>query len=561
MATIKSKTLFFTTSPRSPLKMIPEIELLANGFEGRPWNAETQTEYMQALNKTDFFQGSVNTKNPGFSARDRINRGPKAYGFVDLKPTVSITEAGHALIIANHKEEVLLRQLVKFQLPSPFHTPPSDKTTRYRVKPYLEILRLIRRLGTVSFDEMMLFGMQLVDYSLFEDVVQKINDFRVEKANSRGNYRNLLNNRLKSELCAIYAEELNSGNFRTRETETKTVSDFMNKKRNNLRDYTDACFRYLRATGVVTISQSGRSLSIAPEKIEDVDYLLSTIDRNPVFADDENLYKRYLFDPSTPKLYSDDFENLRAIINEMDPGIDCQVLSLPELKDLRQDLVDRKREDLISRQADSIKKFEVFDEIIDVFQHVRSRDSYYDRPLMFEWNTWRSMVMIDGGHVTASLKFDDAGRPLSTAAGNRPDVVCDYGDFILNVEVTLQTGHKQYDNEGEPIARHVGQIKEMTGKPTYCFFIAPKISEATIAHFFVLSRVTVKTYGGKATIVPLELTTFEKMVSDSKRATYTPNPLNILRLIKRSQELALEAENEIDWFERTKEAALGWLGI
>ncbi len=32
MAYLKSKTLFFTTSPRTPLKMIPEIEFLGKYF-------------------------------------------------------------------------------------------------------------------------------------------------------------------------------------------------------------------------------------------------------------------------------------------------------------------------------------------------------------------------------------------------------------------------------------------------------------------------------------------------------------------------------------------------
>ncbi len=35
MAYLKSKTLFFTTSPRTPLKMIPEIEVLSNNFVKR----------------------------------------------------------------------------------------------------------------------------------------------------------------------------------------------------------------------------------------------------------------------------------------------------------------------------------------------------------------------------------------------------------------------------------------------------------------------------------------------------------------------------------------------
>ena len=171
------------------------------------------------------------------------------------------------------------------------------------------------------------------------------------------------------------------------------------------------------------------------------------------------------------------------------------------------------------------------------------------------------MTMIDGGEIHPNLNFDDQGFPLSTAAGNLADIVCDYGDFILNVEVTLQAGQKQYDNEGEPVARHVGKMIEATGKPAFCFFIAPTISDATKAHFFALQHTSIKHYGGKANILPLELNTFEKMVLDSKKASYAPKPQHIRKLIDKTQELAKTAEDELDWFEKAKRTALSWLEI
>ena len=38
MAIIDSKVIFITTSPRTPVKMIPEIELLNAHFAGQQWN-------------------------------------------------------------------------------------------------------------------------------------------------------------------------------------------------------------------------------------------------------------------------------------------------------------------------------------------------------------------------------------------------------------------------------------------------------------------------------------------------------------------------------------------
>ena len=187
MARIHSKVLFITTSPRSPLKMIPEIELLSNHFTGEEWNNKTQRKFMELLREEDYFIGE-GKKDPAFSARDRINRAPKSLGFVSLSPTISLTEAGWELIRTKRKEEVFLRQLLKFQLPSPFHK-PTEKAATFWVKPYLELFRLIRHFGTLRFDEIRIFGLQLVDYMIFDTIVSKIEEFRINKVRNEGNYK------------------------------------------------------------------------------------------------------------------------------------------------------------------------------------------------------------------------------------------------------------------------------------------------------------------------------------------------------------------------------------
>ena len=110
MATIDSQVLFITISPRTPAKMVPEIDLLIKNFQGKVWNKETQCDFMEILREEDFYNGR-GSNDPSFSARDRINRAPKSLGFVTLSPTIQITPAGEALIKARNKEEVFLRQM------------------------------------------------------------------------------------------------------------------------------------------------------------------------------------------------------------------------------------------------------------------------------------------------------------------------------------------------------------------------------------------------------------------------------------------------------------------
>ena len=206
MARIDSKVIFVTTSPRTPAKMIPEIELLNTHFAGQKWNTETQRAFMELLKEENFFNGA-GAKDPAFSARDRINRAPKALGFVSLSPTISLTQAGTELVTSKRKDEIFLRQLLKFQVPSPFHK-PTDKSADFWVKPYLELFRLVRHFGSLKFDELRLFGLQLTDYRHFDTIVAKIDQFRIEKAQNQGNYKRFFKDYLQSELRQIFSDRI-----------------------------------------------------------------------------------------------------------------------------------------------------------------------------------------------------------------------------------------------------------------------------------------------------------------------------------------------------------------
>ncbi len=85
--------------------MIPEIKLLDTHFVDQKWDKETQRSFMELLREENFFDGK-GVKDPSFSARDRINRAPKALGFIVLSPKIKLTPAGKELINAVRKEEV-----------------------------------------------------------------------------------------------------------------------------------------------------------------------------------------------------------------------------------------------------------------------------------------------------------------------------------------------------------------------------------------------------------------------------------------------------------------------
>lgn len=557
MATIDSQILFLTTSPRTPEKMIPEIGLLAKHFTGSKWTQKEQCAFMEVLRNEDFFNGK-GRNDAAFSARDRINRAPKSLGFVRLKPTISLTPAGEALLQSKRKDEVFLRQMLKFQIPSPYHK-PTKRATTFCVKPYLELLRLVRIMGTLKFDELRLFGMQLTDWHCFDDIVRKIEKFRKDRLEHKGSYREFLGEYIKSELMRIYAERIAKGDTKTRESRDRSIGKFLMTQSSNMRDYADACFRYLRATGLVNVSHVGKSLSIVPERIDDVDYILKNVRREPSEFKDEEEYLAYLGKANTPTLFTDNKDKLLSRLHMDYP--ECVVddnYDVETLKDILARKTEERKEKRMQRQVADIKDYKLYDDIQNVFKQITDNE-LYDAPLMLEWNTWRAMTMLDGGKIKANLNFDDFGKPLSTAQGNMSDIECDYGDFMLSVEVTMASGQKQYEMESEPVSRHLGKMKKSSGKPCYGLFVAPTINDACAAHFFGLHHLNIAYYGGKSSVVPMPLDIFQKMLEDSYKANYTPNPMQVKRFFDKSREIANSGCDERQWFNEIKKVAIDWL--
>lgn len=548
MARIDNKLLFFTTSPRTPAKMIPEIQLLHEKFSGKEWNISTQEQFIDELAQSSFFEGKGSPSDKAFSARDRINRAPKALGFIDLKPHLELTSAGEALIYGKRPQEIFLRQLLKFQLPSPYHKENQKIQGTFYVRPYLEILRLVRDLEYITFDEFKIFAVQMTDYHKFDVIKSAILQFRKGKAQNKGQYKRFVNEVWEKAILEIHSDRISEGKTKTRETKDASLKKFLTTQKSNMRDYADACFRYLRYTGLISISHKSRSISVFSDKIIEVDYILSNVQRDPVFIDDPESYKAHLFSADSPVLYTDNKDNIIDVLMRIGSFTKRELMgkTLEELKDLRDEIVKQHRDAIIHEQVAEIKSYALYSEIIDTFNEIVS-DEYYDAPLMLEYNTWRAMTMLDSGDIKGNFNFDDAGQPLSTAAGNMPDIECDYDDFSLSVEVTLQAGQRQYESEGEPVARHYGQLKKRTGKDTYCLFIAPTINPATLAHFYGLNHLSIALYGGKSKIIPLELDQFMRLVENSYNYKTQPVSADIRRFLDYALKFCETATDENHW--------------
>lgn len=341
MARIDNKLLFFTTSPRTPAKMIPEIQLLHENFSGLSWNKSTQEQFIDKLAQSDFFEGKGSPTDKAFSARDRINRAPKALGFINLKPHIELTEAGIAFVYGKRPQEIFLRQLLKFQLPSPYHVEHQNIIGTFCIRPYLEILRLVRELEYITFDEFKIFAVQMTDYHKFNTIKESILCFRQGKEENKGQYKRFVNSVWENAILEIHSDRIAAGKTRTRETNDASLKKFIATQKSNMRDYADACFRYLRYTGLISISHRSRSISIFSDKIVEVDFILSTVSRDPVFIDDIDAYKAHLFSANSPVLYTDNRDNIVDILMRIGSFTKRELAdkNLDELKDLRDKIV------------------------------------------------------------------------------------------------------------------------------------------------------------------------------------------------------------------------------
>jgi|GEM_PF-98115 len=575
MARIENKALFFTTSPRTPIKMIPEIRLLHEQFGGDKWAKETQREFAVCLKNADFFEGKTSSNESELSARDRITRAPKALGFIDLQPSITLTEAGQAFVYGNRPQEIFLRQLLKFQLPSPYHIENKDITGTFYVRPYLEMMRLVSELEYLTFDELKIFALQLTDYRKFESVKVAILAFRDEKVVRKGEYKKFVMEQWTQAILTIHKDRIQAGRIKTRESNDESLKKFVETQRGNLRDYADACFRYLRYTGLFVFS--GHSLKVAEDKVEELDYILFTADRKPVFIDflhaedtkerkrqldiATTAYKEHLFSAAAPILYTDNKNNIVDTIMRIGEFTRRELIGkeIEDLKDLRDEITRRHRSAVVRAEIKEIKSYALYNEIIDTYNQIVAKE-YYDAPLMLEYNTWRAMTMINGGDIKGNFKIDDSGTPMATAQGNMPDIECDYGDYALSVEVTLQRGQRQYEAEGEPVTRHYAQLQRRLKKETYCLFIAERIHAATWAYFFGINQIkNISAYNGKPRIVPLELDQFMLLVENSYNYHSTPTSSDVRLFLQEAIDQVDEAADEDDWKCRIQSTVGKWL--
>lgn len=519
-----------------------------------------------------------------FAARDRVNRAPRTLGFVRLarnQPPI-ILPTGDALVAGGAEDDLFLRQLLKWQYPSPVHD-DADYQELFCIRPFLEVLRLIRDLGRLSKVEMSLFAVPLIDLDDYETTHDRILAFRNDYSALHGTMarRQMERSVAIREIERIWADDIAEGRIWKREAARGRdgYAEFLRARVSLLRDYGDNAMRYFRATGLFTLSGRG-GLSILEERREEVDSILSTFDRDPIEFEKLDDYYAWMGDPNLPALPSDEAEVLRRQIFTLFDALPTTdrtrhaalrdrakaPSAVHALKALYHELTDLAASIAVRQTQQRLAGRDAVDDILSVYEGIRDHDpDIVDRPLTLEWNTWRALTMLnDAINVNANFQMDREGQPLNPAPGKVPDVDCEYRGFLLAVEVTLMTGAKQYAAEGEPVERHVGYLQRnrravKDTREVFGLFVAPTIAASVTSHFWNLhnARRPTAEFAGFVRVVPLTLEQFMQLIERTRGRL----PLNceaIRQLFATASQAALESDDEVKWKDRIGELVAAW---
>lgn len=317
-----------------------------------------------------------------------------------------------------------------------------------------------------------------------------------------------------------------------------------------LDDYADLSFRYLKATGL--FRNAGRGIAIVPNKAQLAELVRA---QEPAFADDR-AYLRMLWQGAD--LPTDDEVAARTVVADLADQLTKRGKPTPspapgatvaDIQNLRHELEEQLRrldeQEYAAKQADCVGEIGAWMEALITDRPASLPEGAKlpkgERPAYLEWIIWRAFLAINSltnePWEARRFQIDQDFLPVHCAPGGGPDMVFEFADAIVVVEVTLTKSSRQEAAEGEPVRRHVAKYATAgSGKEVYGLFIALDIDSNT-AHTFSQgswyqpddTKVTLQ-------IVPMTLADFRTFLTAGKDDLSTmPNKLQHLLMSCRSK--------------------------
>jgi len=147
-----------------------------------------------------------------------------------------------------------------------------------------------------------------------------------------------------------------------------------------------------------------------------------------------------------------------------------------------------------------------------------------EAPAYFEWAIWRAFLAINSlvNEPWECRNFEiyegpqpyESFLPVGCARSGSPDLVFEFENFALVVEVTLSSSSRQEAAEGEPVRRHVAKIADEyleKKKPVYGLFLALTVDTNTAETFRLAKWYRKDDSELSLKIVPLTLQQFANL--------------------------------------------------
>lgn len=447
-------------------------------------------------------------KNNGFDPL--IQKVKEKYPDLSLsgKP-YEVTPQGSRLAKAENifdMEDTMLRALLAVQI----------DTEKGIFKPFVFVLQVIRELenqgalaGLNRSELLIVFS--TTSHDNVKQVVKEIINYRRNRNSVKGKRAK---SKVDREILGKYAEKVGV-------------------KYDTAITYGDPNFKYMLATGI--FSRSGSRIIFNNNKSTLIKNILI---KEPYVYEDKleyyyNFWKGYPLPTDNKDVL---IEDIKRLSNNLNISINDDELENKSVPDLKQYQLELEKKDLDEREKLFAKRQDTeVDNIITYFQvlngKIKSGDEYEnardDMPAFLEWATWRAFLAIDGLKCdikkTRGFNIDQDFFPAGNAPGGMPDILLEFKDYILVVEVTLTTTSRQEAAEAEPVRRHVAQIQERCAdknKPVYGLFIAKTIDNNT-AEMFRTGLFYRNEQPFFLNIVPITIDQFVYLMSEFKTKHFT----------------------------------------
>ncbi len=432
------------TTIRNPNRIQDGLKLLKE-FEGQNWDYELQAKFYEEANKRSIMESEGDkVKKGGKELHARkwvscLNQLGFARAWKDAeKGPVKITEVGNQLVNDEITfEEAMLRQLLKYQLPSVIEN--GKNYEEFKVHPFRVFLAVIYGLSKhgisgLTKEEIGLYVITTLRDEKIEGAIKNIIQYRTARGAVKGNNPKMdyFRSKLKGVVADIFSDDLThakkvlagflashkktknflksadfAGELREilfgkepkKQKMTKHISgliaagsslakvldyfldEFVGTKGGTLKDYADSQIRYVMTTGLFSLNKD--RIVIKPNKL---DLIKSILDEEAEFVGDKD-YLAYFYNPELPKLPLDDAQFMVLNVGDLQQqietlsektGIEVEPLitverSVPKLKKISQELEKK----LIEQKEYLFYKDQSLDEqiddIIDYFERIKSR--------------------------------------------------------------------------------------------------------------------------------------------------------------------------------------------